>query len=185
MNANAPLLRNKQNTQAFMQALGKGDVQKIMTMCVDGSQFWQVGYELALAGAHPMEKALQSLATLYRRCPEGVNFDIFSMIAEGNKVAFEAEAHGVFSDGQPYNNQHHSVLHFNEAGDVIEFRDYWDSLYAYEYLYDGEPGERTVVTDSDKRLQLKTILLLIKYLSPKHYLKRLFQSWGRRSLAIR
>jgi ketosteroid isomerase-like protein len=63
---------------------------------------------------------------------------VLSTTAEGDRVAVEAESSGRLVDGRPYENQYHFLLRFDVDGRVLEFKEYLDTLYVFETLYDGK-----------------------------------------------
>ena len=53
-------------------------------------------------------------------------------------MAIEAESHGRLVDGRPYENQYHFLLRFDADNKVVEFKEYLDTLYLFETLFDGK-----------------------------------------------
>ncbi len=68
--------------------------------------------------------------------PNGMKFRIKTVTSEGNRVAVEADSDGVLASGKPYNNQYVFFFYFDDDGKIIEFREYWDTLYAFETMFE-------------------------------------------------
>ncbi len=135
---NDRLERNKTNDRAFIEAIGRQDDLTLGSLYAPDGTFWQIGKKLALAGSHSLEETAVMIPKIYERLPNGMEFEISSMVAEGNKVAVEADSNATLANGKPYNNQYHFLFHFNDDGKIVEFKEYWDTLYAFETLFDGK-----------------------------------------------
>ena len=133
------LERNKSRARAFIEAIGKQDDLTLASLYAKNGTFWQNGKKLATAGSHSLKETAILAAGIYERLPNGLEFEISSMVAEGDKVAVEAESHATLANGGPYNNQYHFLFHFNDDVKIVEFKEYWDTLYAFETLFEGDP----------------------------------------------
>jgi ketosteroid isomerase-like protein len=65
--------------------------------------------------------------------PNGLRFTVLGAIAEGERVAVEAESHGYTRDGQLYANVYHMLVEL-EDGRIKPVREYLDSGHATEVL---------------------------------------------------
>jgi len=65
--------------------------------------------------------------------PSGLRFTVLDAIAEGAKVAVEAESHGYTRDGRLYANVYHLLVEL-ENGRIRRVREYLDSGHATEVL---------------------------------------------------
>ena len=65
--------------------------------------------------------------------PNGLRFTVLDAIAEGAKVAVEAESHGYTRDGRLYANVYHLLVEL-ENGRILRVREYLDSGHATEVL---------------------------------------------------
>ena len=77
-------------------------------------------------------------AKVFARLVSPPKMTILSTTAEDDRVAIEAESHGRLVDGRPYENQYHFLLRFDADGRVVEFKEYFDTLYVFETLFDGK-----------------------------------------------
>jgi ketosteroid isomerase-like protein len=121
-----------------MKAISEGDSAALFGMYAPNARFWQVGRRLSTAGWHDMEATGRIAAKVFSRMAGPPNFSILSVTAEGDRVAVEAESHTHLADGRPYENQYHFLIRFDDDGKVLEFKEYLDTLYAFETLYAGK-----------------------------------------------
>jgi ketosteroid isomerase-like protein len=129
--------RNRDAAMAVMNAISERDVETLFRLYSPHARFWQVGSRLASAGWHSMESTGQIASKVYARIDGPLRLRILSMTAEGDRVAVEAESDARLIDGRPYRNQYHFLLRFDPDGRVVEFKEYLDTLYAFETLFDG------------------------------------------------
>jgi ketosteroid isomerase-like protein len=102
------------------------------------ARFWQNGKKLETAGYHDISDLAGLAAKAMGKIPNGMKFEILTITAEENRVLVESESEAVLANGNRYNNQYVFAFYFDNAGKIIEFREYWDPLYAYETMYDGK-----------------------------------------------
>lgn len=142
----------------MLHAMGAPDLGGIRELCAPSARYWQMGYELPLSGSHDLMDAMQRMPEAYQQLDGGLSYRIFGSTAEGNRVCLEAESHGVLSDGQPYTNQHHAAVHFDDDGRVTAFHDYLDTLRIYETLLGGHVNRPHLRPPSVSRPQLRSLL---------------------------
>src|SRR5688500_3544528 len=130
--------RNRETGLAIMKAIGEGDSASLFRMYAPNARFWQIGKHLKTAGWHDMEATGRMAAKVFARLASPPKMTILSTTAEGDRVAIEAESHGRLVDGRPYENQYHFLLRFDADGKVVEFKEYLDTLYVFETLFDGK-----------------------------------------------
>ena len=130
--------RNRETALAVMKAISEGDSASLFRMYAPNARFWQIGKHLKTAGWHDMEATGRMAAKVFARLASPPKMTILSTTAEGDRVAIEAESHGRLVDGRPYENQYHFLLRFDADGKVVEFKEYLDTLYVFETLFDGK-----------------------------------------------
>ena len=130
--------RNRATALAVMKAISEGDSETLFPMYAPNARFWQVGKHLKSAGWHDMEATGRIAARVFARLASPPRMKVLSTTAEGDRVAIEAESQGRLVDGRPYENQYHFLLRFDEQGKVLEFKEYLDTLYLFDTLYDGK-----------------------------------------------
>ena len=130
--------RNRETALAVMKAISGGDSASLFRMYAPNARFWQIGKHLKTAGWHDMESTGRMAAKVFARLASPPKMTILSTTAEDDRVAIEAESHGRLVDGRSYENQYHFLLRFDADGKVVEFKEYLDTLYAFETLFDGK-----------------------------------------------
>jgi uncharacterized protein len=69
----------------------------------------------------------------------GIDFTLHDLIAEDDRVAAEVESHAELVSGAVYNNHYHMLFRFRD-GQIIEVREYGDSLHAHQVFGDIVPS---------------------------------------------
>ena len=114
----------------FIEAMRTSDTDRLSTLTTDDFSWWIIGKPeyLATAGEHDSEYFLGFFqgGSLFPDRPE---FTVTSMIAEGNKVAAEAEFKAKTSTGVMYENSYH-FLFVLEDGKVKRMKEYMDTFHA-------------------------------------------------------
>jgi len=132
------LKRNKSSALSYIEGIGTQDLEGIAKLLREDATFWQIGKKLELAGAHDMAETARLAKKAISRFPKGMEFDILTVTAEGNRVAIEAESRATLANGKPYHNQYVFFFYFDDEGKITEFREYWDTLYAFETMFEGK-----------------------------------------------
>lgn len=127
---NMELENNKQVVRDFIEAMRTSDTEKLKTMITDDFSWWIIGKPeyLATAGEHDTEYFLGFFKG-EELFPEGTDFKITSMIAEGNRVAAEAEFRARTAMGTDYENYYH-FLFIIDNGKVKRMKEYMDTYNA-------------------------------------------------------
>jgi ketosteroid isomerase-like protein len=137
-NSMDPLEKNKVRALAYIEGIGTRDLEGIFKLLHEDATFWQIGKKLELAGPHDMAETARLSEKAISKFPNGMKFKIKTVTGEGNRVAIEAESDAVMANGKPYNNQYVFFFYFDDDGKIIEFREYWDTLYAFETMFEGK-----------------------------------------------
>lgn len=124
------LKENKALVAEFIEAMRVSNVEKLSTMITGDFSWWIIGKPeyLATAGEHDTEYFLGFFKgdELF---PEGADFKAVSMIAEGNKVAAEAEFKAKTASGAEYENYYH-FLFIIKDGKIKRMKEYMDTYHA-------------------------------------------------------
>lgn len=136
--ANNVLERNKATALTYIEGIGTQDLSGIAKLLRSDATFWQIGKKLELAGSHDMAETARLSLKAISKFPSGMTFTIATITAEGNRVAVEADSNAILANGNPYNNQYVFFFYFDDEGKISEFREYWDTLYAFETMFDGD-----------------------------------------------
>ena len=128
---------NKAIVTRFFEIFSSGDVPALLDAMADGSSWWVSGKLEGLSGRY--DKAsfgplVEGAKAIYR--DGALKITPSSMIAEGDKVAVEAQGHAELSDGRVYCPQYHFLVTLR-GGKVFEVREYMDTQHAREIFFGG------------------------------------------------
>ena len=123
---------NKQIAREFFAALSRTDTGAVAKMYADDFTLWTAG-TLPLSGSFTRAQALRAMDQILGLFPEGLAFTIKGITAEGERVAVEAESHGLHVSGKTYHNQYHFLLIIRD-GKVRQLKEYMDTMHANEVL---------------------------------------------------
>jgi ketosteroid isomerase-like protein len=131
---------NKRRVQAFFDALGAGDVDALVGAYHDAGVLETMGTTL-ISGRFDKAQISAAANGIFEAFPEGLAFTLHGMVAEGDKVAVEAESRGRHASGALYNNHYHFLFEFRD-GRVLRLREYLDTELATDVLCGGQrrPG---------------------------------------------
>lgn len=122
----------KSVVEQFFATFSTGDVDRIMESLTDDASWWVSGTIEGMSGTNSKEQLgalLRAVVPLYK---EGaLKIWPTSMIAEGNKVAAEAESHAELTNGRVYNNRYHFLVEL-EGGKVSSVKEYSDTHHMLE-----------------------------------------------------
>ncbi|GAB3629718.1 hypothetical protein PTE30175_05599 [Pandoraea terrae] len=116
----------------FLEVFSTGNVPGILEQLHDDATWWVSGRLKGLSGTYTkiqLAPLLLGATELYKT--GALRIVPLSMIAEGDRVAVEAESYAELKNGKVYNNRYHFV--FELAGDkIMRVREYMDTVHAYE-----------------------------------------------------
>lgn len=124
-------MTNKELVTQFIEAMRISDVAKLQTMLGDNFSWWINGKPeyLQTAGEHDKEFFLGFFGGGADLFPEGAEFSVSGMVAEGNKVAVEATMKAKTAMGSLYENDYHFLFTIEE-GKVVRMKEYMDTYHA-------------------------------------------------------
>lgn len=131
---------NKAIVTRFLEAFSAGDVAGLVAMMADDAT-WQVqGRIEGLSGTYPRDEFAR-LVDAAREAYKGGALRIWptGMIAEGEKVAVEAESRAELNNGRVYNNFYH-LLFGLRGGEIVSVIEYMDTLHARQVFFDPDPA---------------------------------------------
>jgi len=120
--------QNKALAKRFLDVMGTGDADTLMTLLSDDLEYWVAG-SLPISGTHTKQELNQMLRGVGGLFPDGLKLNATSAIAEGNRVALEAVGGGPTSTGRVYANRYHFLFEF-ENGKISKLREYMDTAHA-------------------------------------------------------
>ncbi|WP_433261687.1 nuclear transport factor 2 family protein [Actinosynnema sp. CS-041913] len=120
--------------QAFLQAVGLGDVDAVEELLAPGAT-----WEAAAAGDHPFggvqsrDQFMGMVRVIRGQFPEGIRYEVHRVVAEGGVVVVEATGDGPVTPDLVYRNRHVFILEVR-AGKVVGGREYMDSAYLTAFM---------------------------------------------------
>lgn len=122
----------KATVEDFFATFSTGDVDRIMDSLTDDASWWVSGTIEGMSGTNSkrqLGELLRAVVPLYK---EGaLKIWPTSMIAEGNKVAVEAESFAELNSGKTYNNRYHFLIEL-DGGKVRSVKEYSDTHHMLE-----------------------------------------------------
>ncbi len=116
---------NKQLARDFMDAMSSGEAERILALYSDDVSVWTAG-SLPFSGLHDRSEVAALCKGLLGAFPEGLQFSIQSMTAEGERVAVEAEGLGTHANGKVYHQRYHFLLIIRD-GKIVHMKEYFDT----------------------------------------------------------
>ncbi|MGQ0699848.1 MAG: nuclear transport factor 2 family protein [Panacagrimonas sp.] len=126
---------NKTLVADFFGRFGRKDVQGALDMMTADATWW-IGGKPALfpiCGLKSKSQIADILNSLVPVMKNGLAITCKSMIAEGNKVAVEAESYGEFPNGRVYNNEYHFLVEVR-GGKIARVKEYLDTMHTADVL---------------------------------------------------
>ncbi len=124
--------KNKQIVRDFFDTLSRADIQEIVNAYTPDGFCWTAG-SLPISGTSTRDQVAAAASAVLDLFPEGLKFTLKQMTAEDDRVAVEAESHGVHRSGKVYSNQYHFLVRIRD-GKIAEWKEYMDTAHAGEVL---------------------------------------------------
>ncbi len=122
----------KQIARDFMDALSSGDPQRILACYADDATVWTAG-SLPFSGLHTTHEVVALCEGLLGAFPQGLQFTVKAMTAEGERIAIEAEGAGTHASGEVYHQRYHFLVVIRD-GKVAQMKEYFDTELARKVL---------------------------------------------------
>lgn len=129
-NAAGSVETNKATVKSFLAVFSTGDVAGILDGLEDDATWWVSGRLQGLSGTYTkadLGPLLKGATALYTT--GALRITPLEMIAEGNRVAVEAESYAELTDGRIYNNLYHFVFEIRN-GRIARVKEYMDTDHA-------------------------------------------------------
>lgn len=123
---------NKATARAFFERFSEGDVAGALAMMSDDATWWIAGKpeQLPAAGLYSKAKIARLFDNMGGQLPNGLKMTVKSLIAEGDRVALEAESLGELRNGRVYNQEYHFVVTLRD-GKISGVREYLDTQHVF------------------------------------------------------
>ena len=127
---------NKAIVTGFFEALNSGDIDTIVNTYAEDGCVQTMGDTL-ISGTFSRDQIATSAGGIFDVFPQGLNFTVLGMVAEGDKVAVEAASVGEHISGQTYSNEYHFLFEFCE-GKLLKLKEYMDTEQVSDVLCGGQ-----------------------------------------------
>ena len=127
---------NKQRTREFIEAIGRGDAETIANTYAEDGQVQTMG-NTAISGRYNKAQIREFAAGVLDAFPEGIDYTILNMTAEGDRVAVEAVGEGPHVSGVTYRNEYHFLFTWRD-GELLELKEYMDTEAVTEVICGGQ-----------------------------------------------
>lgn len=123
---------NKKVVVSFFENFSEDTARNMMA---DNATWTVMGKpeHFALAGTKSKADFVEMLKGIGAAMPKGLRITIKSVVAEGDRVAVEAESYGELVTGKVYNNQYHFLVEL-QGGRIQAVREYCDTSHARDVL---------------------------------------------------
>ncbi len=129
-------MNNKALVTQFIDYLNQGNIEGFVGMYHEAGYVWTSGHTL-ISGKFSKPQIAASAGAIFEAFPQGLTFTIHGMLAEGDKVAVEAESNGMHASGKHYNNLYHFLFEFRD-GKVLSLKEYMDTERVTDILCGGQ-----------------------------------------------
>jgi ketosteroid isomerase-like protein len=123
---------NKKIVEQLLQELSAGDVENVLELLHEDVAWWISGQIEGISGTFSrleMGELLRGIGPVFK---EGaVKLTPTSMIAEGKRVAVEAESRGELNNGRHYKNLYHFLFEI-EDGKIKLVKEYMDTMHVFQ-----------------------------------------------------
>lgn len=126
---------NKKLVAEFFAHFKRKEVQQVLDKMTPDATWWIGGkVELfPLAGTKSKKEIGEILMSLIPGTKDGLSITPHGMVAEGDKVAVEAESLGVLGNGRTYNNFYHFLITVRD-GKIASVKEYLDTMHTADVL---------------------------------------------------
>ena len=127
---------NRRLALDFVAAIARGDTDAILSIyAADG--VCRISGNTLISGTLTREQVAAACKGIFEAFPEGLQFEVLGVTAEGDRVAIEAESAGRHVSGAWYSNQYHFLARFRDA-QLIEWKEYMDTEKVTDILCGGQ-----------------------------------------------
>lgn len=137
------LERNKQFARDLFAAISRGDSAWLIDAYTEDGGVQTMGNTL-ISGFFSKAQVAAAAGAIFDAFPQGIQFTIKHLTAEEDRVAVEAESHGIHVSGRVYHNYYHFLMQMRD-GKLVRLKEYMDTEMVTDILCGGQrpPGAGT------------------------------------------
>jgi ketosteroid isomerase-like protein len=135
---------NRKLAEKLFDCLSAGDVPGALATMTDDATWLAAGRRelLPAAGTYNKERLARLFNAMLGQLKSGLKMTLKGSIAEGDRLALEAESYGELKNGRVYNQRYSFVIEFRD-GRICAVREYLDTQHAHAVWYDGMERARS------------------------------------------
>lgn len=124
---------NKATAREFFARFSASDIEGALALMTDDATWLIPGKpeRMATAGLYSKERIRKLFYTMLKQLESGLQITVKGMVAEGERVALEAESSGDLKNGRRYRQQYHFLIEFRD-GKICAVREYLDTQHTYD-----------------------------------------------------
>ena len=119
----------------FLEIFSEGNVEKTLGALADDATWWVSGRIDGMSGSYDKDgfgKLIAGVADVY---VAPLRITPISMVAEGDKVAVEADSYAELKDGRVYDPRCHFLFQVAQDGRIATVHEYLDTKLAYDTFF--------------------------------------------------
>ena len=126
---------NKKVVTEFLAHFKRKEVQQALDKMTADATWWIGGKPelFPICGLKTKAQIGEILFSLIPTSKDGLSITPSGMVAEGDKVAVEAESFGVLGNGRTYNNFYHFLFTIRD-GKIAAVKEYLDTMHTADVL---------------------------------------------------
>lgn len=124
---------NREVAIAFVEAMGRNDLETVAACMAPDGVLVAMGRG-KFAGVHSPQMIAGSIEAMRKMLPRGLNFEIGSVTAEGDRVVVEARSNADIGEDEPFRNDYVFVAVMEDAK-IRRCHEYYCTAYAEEKLW--------------------------------------------------
>ena len=127
---------NRKLAKDLFARLSSGDVAGALATLTDDATWLAAGRRelLPAAGIYDKRRLEKLFKAMLGQLKSGLKMTVKGMIAEGDRIALEAESYGELQNGHVYNQHYHFLIEFR-GGRICAVREYLDTQHAHAVWY--------------------------------------------------
>jgi ketosteroid isomerase-like protein len=127
--------QNKAAVARFLEIFSEGDVEQTLGALTDNATWWVSGGIDGMSGSYDKDsfgKLIAGVADVYAA---PLRITPTSMVAEGDKVAVEADSYAELKDGRVYDPRCHFLFQVAPDGRIALVHEYLDTKLAHDIFF--------------------------------------------------
>lgn len=127
------LERNRSTAREFFARFSASDIEGALALMTDDATWLIPGKpeRMSTAGVYSKERIRKLFYTMLKQLERGLQLTVKGMVAEGERVALEAESSGDLKNGRRYRQHYHFLIEFRDAR-ICAVREYLDTQHAHD-----------------------------------------------------